>query len=141
MMRLLFVFTLSLLFLLPLEGMAQQRLSWDQLAQVRLVREDQRFVPQFDAAIQRLDGQRVRIEGFMMPLDAQPQQRHFLLSAHPIANCFFCMSGGPEGMMEILASNAVDFSYEPITLTGRLEVMREDPMGMYYRLHEATLSR
>jgi uncharacterized protein len=119
---------------------AQSPVSWETLAQVRLVREGATFIPRFEAGVQRLSGQRVRVQGFMLPLDQSGAQSHFVLSANPVANCFYCMPGGPESMIEIRAARALEFSYDPITLVGTLELLRDDPMGMYYRLKDATVA-
>ena len=119
---------------------AQTAVSWETLAQVRLVRNGPKFEPRFEAAVQRLNGQRVRVQGFMLPIDEQGAQAHFVLSASPVAGCFYCMPGGPESMMEVRLDRAVPFSYDPLTVTGELELMLDDPMGMYYRLKNARVN-
>ena len=119
---------------------AQTAVSWETLAQVRLVRNGPRFEPRFEPVVQRLNGQRVRVQGFMLPIDEQGAQAHFVLSASPVAGCFYCMPGGPESMMEVRLDRAVPFSYDPLTVTGELELMLDDPMGMYYRLKNARVN-
>ncbi len=122
-------------------AVAQSQVSWETLAQVRLVREGATFAPRFEANVQRLSGQRVRVQGFMLPLDdSGSAQAHFVLSANPVANCFYCMPGGPESMIEVRTTRTLDFSYDPITLVGTLELLRDDPMGMYYRIKDATVA-
>ena len=123
-----------------LPAAAQSQVSWETLAQVRLVRDGTTFIPRFEPGVQQLSGQRVRVQGFMLPLDQSGAQSHFVLSANPVANCFYCMPGGPESMIEIRATRALEFSYDPITLVGTLELLRDDPMGMYYRLKDATVA-
>ena len=129
------------LFALVPAAAAQTQVSWDTFAQVRLVRDGARFVPRFESTVQSLDGQRVKVQGFMLPLDQTGAQAHFVLSASPVAGCFFCMPGGPEAMIEIRAGSAAEFSYDPITITGKLELLTDDPMGMYYRLTEAVVQQ
>lgn len=122
---------------LPVAAQAQDQVSWDTFARVKLVKEDARFIPKFEDVVKRLDGQRVKVQGFMLPLDQEPQQAHFILSANPTANCFFCMPGGPESLIEVKSGSSVAFSYDPITVTGKLELLQDDPMGMYYRIVDA----
>lgn len=130
---------LAVLAVLP--AAAQSQVSWETLAQVRLVREGATFAPRFEPTVQRLSGQRVRVQGFMLPLDdSGSAQAHFVLSANPVANCFYCMPGGPESMIEIRATRSLEFSYDPITLVGTLELLRDDPMGMYYRIKDAAVA-
>lgn len=121
-------------------AVAQTAVSWETLAQVRLVRNGAKFEPRFEPAVQRLDGQRVRVQGFMLPIDQQGAQSHFVLSANPVAGCFYCMPGGPESMIEVRLDRAAAFTYDPLTLTGELELLLDDPMGMYYRLKNARLN-
>lgn len=124
--------------LLPIATFAQEAITWETLAQVKLKRDDGRFVPEFEAAVSDLDGKTIEIQGFMLPLDQAAEQQHFILSSIPVADCYFCMPGGPESMVEIKAATGVEFTYNPITVTGTFEVLEDDPMGMYYRLTDAT---
>ncbi|MBE2185399.1 MAG: DUF3299 domain-containing protein [Rhodothermales bacterium] len=121
-------------------AVAQTAVSWETLAQVRLVRTGAKFEPRFEPAVQRLNGQRVRVQGFMLPIEEQGAQSHFVLSANPVAGCFYCMPGGPESMIEVRLDRAAPFTYDPLTLTGELELLLDDPMGMYYRLKNARMN-
>lgn len=132
------VLVLMMLGLVPGVAHAQEQVSWDTLAQVQIVKgDDEQFVPKFEEPVQQLAGQEVQLKGFMMPLDQAAEQQHFILSAAPVANCFFCMPGGPESLIEIVANDAVEFTYDPIVVAGTLELLENDPMGMYYRISDA----
>ncbi len=126
---------LLLAFTLP--ASAQTDVAWETLAQVKLVRTDARFVPEFEQKVRSLDGKRIQVEGFMLPLEQATEQAHFILSAFPVANCFYCMPGGPEAMIEVRLGGPIAFSYDPLVVSGTLELLEDDPMGMYYRLVDA----
>jgi hypothetical protein len=126
-----------LLAFAALPAAAQTDVSWETLGQVKLVRDDARFVPDFEERVRALDGQQVTVEGFMLPLEQATEQAHFILSAFPVANCFYCMPGGPEAMIEVRLGEPIAFSYEALTVSGTLELLEDDPMGMYYRLVDA----
>jgi hypothetical protein len=113
-------------------------LSWRMLAQVQTVRQRDRFIPQFSEAVLALDNRPVRIQGFMMPLVAADQHRNFLLSAQS-PSCPFCLPGGPDSLVEVQARAPLRYGEEPMILAGRLQVLRNDPGGLYYRLLDATL--
>ena len=119
---------------------AQSSVSWETLAQVRLVRDGARFAPRFEPTVQRLQGQQVKVQGFILPITESGEQAHFILSASPVAGCFYCMPGGPESMIEVRLDRAIAFSYDPVTVSGRLELLQDDPMGMYYRLADARVN-
>ncbi|MCA0269988.1 MAG: DUF3299 domain-containing protein [Bacteroidetes bacterium] len=138
MRRLLAIAVLTACIATP--AVAQTAVSWETLAQVRLVRTGAKFEPRFEPAVQRLNGQRVRVQGFMLPIEEQGAQSHFVLSANPVAGCFYCMPGGPESMIEVRLDRAAPFTYDPLTLTGELELLLDDPMGMYYRLKNARMN-
>ena len=105
---------------------------WELLQQAKTVqRPDKKFGPEFTPEIKRLDKQNVKIYGFMMPLDQSRLQKRFLLASFP-PHCAFCVPGGPESMIEVLADKPVEFTYEPIVVSGRMAVLENDIV--YYRL-------
>lgn len=104
-----------------------QALSWAALGRVRM----QGNRPQFDAAVQRLHGRQVTLQGFMLPLEQTPRQTMFLLTAVPMQDCFYCIPSGPESFVEIRLAQPVPFSYNRITVTGRFETLASDPIGLY----------
>ena len=64
------------------------------------------------------------------------KQSHFILSAMP-QSCAFCLPGGPEQLVEIKSKTPVKYTFDPIVLTGKLAVMKDDPTGVFYRLTDA----
>ncbi len=110
--------------------------SWKLLAQVELVKQKDRYVPQFAAGVAALNAKEVKLQGFMMPLEMGDKQSHFILSAMP-QTCAFCLPGGPEQMVEIKSKVPVKYTFEPILLSGRLAVLKDDPSGVFYRLTDA----
>ena len=113
--------------------------SWKLLGQVKTAQVGQRFVPEFTAEIRKLDQQDVKLQGYMMPIAAGEKHDHFLLTMRP-ADCPFCLSVGPEYIVEVKAKASIKHTYEPVVLAGRLNVLRDDPYGLYYRLTEAQLA-
>jgi hypothetical protein len=111
-------------------------LSWKVLSQVELVKQKDRYVPQFSAAVAALDKKEVKVQGFMMPLQMGDKQSHFVLTAMP-QTCAFCLPGGPESMVEVKSKTPVKYTFEPVVLTGKLAVLKDDPTGVFYRLTDA----
>jgi hypothetical protein len=110
--------------------------SWKTLGQVTPVKEKDRFVPQFSKDVSSLDKKEVKLQGFMMPLDMGEKQKRFLLVAMP-PTCAFCMPGGPDQLVEVQAKTPVKYGFDPIVVTGKFVVLKDDPMGLYYRLTDA----
>jgi hypothetical protein len=114
----------------------QDVVSWKLLAQVELVKLKDKFVAQFSAGVASLDKKEVKLQGFMMPLEMGDKQSHFILSAMP-QSCAFCMPGGPEQLVEVRTTKPVKYTFDPVVLTGKLAVLKDDPTGVYYRLTDA----
>ncbi len=110
--------------------------SWKLLSQVELVKMQDKFVAQFSAGVAALDKKEVKVQGFMMPLEMGDKQSHFILSAMP-QSCAFCVPGGPEQLVEVRSKNPVKYTFEPVVLSGKLAVLKDDPTGVYYRLTDA----
>ena len=110
--------------------------SWKTLAQVELVKAKDRYVPQYAAGVADLDKKEVRLQGFMMPLSMGDQQSHFILSAMP-QSCMFCMPGGPEQLVEVKTRKPIKYTFDPVILSGRMAVLKDDPTGIFYRLTDA----
>lgn len=114
-------------------------LSWKTLGEVKPVKQKDKFVPEFAKSISSMDKKEVKIQGFMMPLDMGEKQQRFILTALP-PSCSFCLPGGPEQMVEVQTKSPVKYGFEPILLTGKLAVLKDDPMGLYYRLTDAVIT-
>ena len=110
--------------------------SWKLLSQVELVKQKDRYVPQFAKDVAALDQREVKVQGFMMPLQVGDKQSHFVLTAMP-QSCAFCLPGGPESMVEVKTKAPVKYTFEPVVLSGKLAILKDDPTGIFYRLTEA----
>ena len=112
--------------------------SWKTLARVEEVKVDRRLVPKFSAEITALENREAKFQGFMMPLEPGKKHRRFLLTAN-VPSCPFCMPGGPDSLIEVLCKEPIAFDMEPIIISGKLSVLKDDPTGLWYRVTDATL--
>lgn len=110
--------------------------SWRTLAQVGSVRQGARMAPEFSKDILALDARDVKLQGFIIPLDMGDKQKRFLLSAVP-PHCSFCMPAGPDAVVEVIARTPVKYGFEPIVVSGRFAVLKDDASGLLYRLTDA----
>jgi hypothetical protein len=115
---------------------ASGAVSWEKFANVSMVKQHDRYVPQFPKEIAALDKKEVKLQGFMMPLEVGAKQKRFLLSAMP-PECGFCLPGGPEQFVEVQAKSAVKYVLDPIVVSGTLALVHDDAGGLLYRLIEA----
>jgi uncharacterized protein len=115
-------------------------LSWSLLMRTK---EDERkindvwyIVPVFPKELLRFNNTRVKVNGFMLPLQTAREQNYFVLMAFP-PDCPFCLTIGSMGWMEVRAAEKITFQKEPLLVEGRLELVKRDMEGTFYRLHEA----
>jgi hypothetical protein len=113
--------------------------SWSVLAQVKSRTEGKRVVPEFAAAVRELHQKEVRLQGFMLPIVTGERHDHFLLTMRP-PHCPFCLSLGPEYIVEVRAVQPIRHTYDPVVLSGQLSVLSDDPFGLYYRLTNAQVA-
>ena len=110
--------------------------SWETLARVDFKTTKDRIIPTFSQEVIALNDQQVKIQGFMMPLDPGKAQKHFLISVNS-ATCPYCMPAGPEGIIEVQSSTPIKYGFEPIVVSGKLAVLKNDPTGLFYRMTNA----
>lgn len=111
-------------------------LRWEQLMQARLNFDDRGVLAEFPADIAAHNGKQVKLIGFMMPLEPEERQKHFLLTSNP-PSCFFHIPGGPAGAVEVFTKKGIEASWDPIVLEGRFETVQHNELGVIYRLHDA----
>ena len=87
--------------------------------------------------VAELNGETVKLQGFMFPLRGAEEHSYFLLTAWP-PGCPFCLPGGPNSMVEVKSDEPIRYTHEPITLEGTFEILEDDPSGLNYRLAKAT---
>jgi hypothetical protein len=107
--------------------------AWSTLTDITTKVENKRIVPVYPAPVAELNQKKLRLQGFMMPLEPGESQRHFLLASVPLT-CGFCTPGGPESMVEVRTSKPVKYKLEAVVVEGTFHVLQNDPYGLYYRI-------
>ena len=123
----------------PLTSMlpdAKGALAWSLLGKTAIRKVDGKLGPDFPSALKPFNGKTVKMQGYVLPLEAGQAHKRFLLSAWS-PSCPFCLTAGPEAMVEVKARSAVAYALEPVVVQGRLELLDNDPAGLFYRLVEA----
>ena len=122
----------------PVQPLPERKdvVSWKTLSQVELVKQKDRYVPQFSPSVAALDQKQIKLQGFMMPLEMGEKQSHFVLAAMPVT-CAFCLPGGPESMVEVKMKTPVKYTFDALVVTGKLSIMKDDPSGIFYRIVDA----
>jgi len=96
-------------------------------------------IPVFSDPIKKLDGKEVEVKGYIIPVEGYKSHKEFILSAFPYNMCFFCGGAGPETVMEVEASEGVEYSAEQVVLRGKLKLNDDDINRLMYLLTDAVL--
>ncbi|WP_332775747.1 hypothetical protein [Polaromonas sp.] len=109
---------------------------WSLLSAATIKMSNGKLGPAFPAALRPFHGKTVKLQGYILPIEAGRTHSYFLLSAWS-PTCPFCQTAGPEAMVEVRARTAVKYSIDPVVVEGRLVLLDNDPSGVFYRLVEA----
>lgn len=95
--------------------------------------------PKFPDEVKAVDGKEVIIKGYMFPLEQSEKQSLFLFGPFP-ASCPYHYHAGPSMVIETRAKTPITFSYDPIILKGKLEIVpKDDENNVFFRLHDAEI--
>jgi hypothetical protein len=116
---------------------------WKSLSEVSYkVSEDQfgeLYVPVFSDQIKKLEGKEVEADGYIIPFEGMFKPEHIILSSLPLAECFFCGSGGPETVMEVMMASPIKYTSKRVKVRGKLTLNANDPEKLMYILKDARL--
>lgn len=94
--------------------------------------------PQFADTLKKLDGEKIKIKGFMFPLEQGKEQSKFLFGPFPM-NCPYHYHVGPSLVIEVHTKTPLPITFDPVTLSGTLELVERDiEFSVFYRLQQAT---
>lgn len=93
--------------------------------------------PVFTPQVRALAGRRIKVAGWMQPLNPGARQRHFVLLAYP-PGCPFHFHALPNQFIEVNASIPVPLNdARPVIVSGVLELTGQNESGIFYRLNAA----
>lgn len=93
--------------------------------------------PVFPAAVQALNGKRIKVAGFMMPLENSSKQKRFVLLAYP-PGCPFHTHAMPNQFIEVIADTGFPVELETATVVeGVLNLTGQDESGIFFKLTSA----
>ena len=118
---------------------------WKTLSRITYKKEYDEFLgfkidkPVFGESVVELEGEEVSVRGYIIPVEGYKSHTEFIFSAYPYNMCFFCGGAGPETVMEVEASEAVEYTAEQVVLKGKLQLNADDINRLMYILVDATM--
>ncbi len=93
--------------------------------------------PVFTPQVKALNGKRIKVAGYMLPLEKGARQKHFVLLAYP-PGCPFHFHAMPNQFIEINAATPFALNEtKPLVLTGTLQLTGQNESGIFYKLNAA----
>ncbi|MFK7972039.1 MAG: DUF3299 domain-containing protein [Bacteroidia bacterium] len=93
--------------------------------------------PVFPDQVKALDGKKVRIKGYLIPLDVDGWD--WALSAFPFSSCFFCGGAGKESVMSLQVKKPLSLSADEVREFVGILRLQTDPDGLTFVLEQAKL--
>ena len=94
------------------------------------------YLASFPAKLTADEGAPLRVVGFILPLEASPSSRHFMLVRRN-TGCPFCPPNAPTEAVEVMAQAPVAYTGEEVRMSGRLRLVASSGDGLFFRLDEA----
>ena len=137
-------FLLSVLVMsMSIVALCQTTTVWKDLSEVTYkIGQDEfgeLYIPVFGSKIKNLEGKVVEADGYIIPFEGMFKPEHIILSSLPLAECFFCGSGGPETVMEVMLRNPIKYTSKRVRVRGKLTLNDKDPEKLMYILKDAEL--
>lgn len=134
------------LIVISIQGYSQdistQKITWATLRDVKFTKKFNKeyeldfLYPTFGASLQKLEGKFVEIKGYVIPVN----QTLYVLSAKPMAACFFCGGSGPESILQLNFTTKNRFKTDQIiTVKGKFRLNPDNVDDLNYILDDASL--
>ncbi|MBK8517765.1 MAG: DUF3299 domain-containing protein [Saprospiraceae bacterium] len=145
-MKKMFIGLLALIMTVNLISQAQTTDNiWKTLSKISYKKEFDELMgfkidkPVFSEAIKALEGKEITIKGYIIPVEGYKSHKEFIFSAFPYSMCFFCGGAGPETVMEVEATEGVNYSADAIIIKGTVRLNDKDINRLMYKLVNAKL--
>jgi hypothetical protein len=93
--------------------------------------------PVFSKNLKSFNGKKVKLKGFIIPINEVGDQDKFMLSSLPFNVCYFCGAAGPETVVEVVSDDNVRFNTKAIWVEGYLYLNDHDPDHHMYIIKSA----
>ena len=140
---------INVLFLISCNHPLEQpsiELNWNMLKKTQFIKKEMAGSPKpvdfpiFPTEMKALEGQLVRMTGYVIPIEETNDDAVLVLSAFPYSNCFFCGGAGAETIMDIRLKRKTTKRFkkdETLTFRGKLKLNDSDLMFFNYILEDA----
>ncbi|WP_129717576.1 hypothetical protein [Pedobacter sp. SYP-B3415] len=103
--------------------------NWDVIGGVDFkTPNDNEMYAVYNANIKKYENKPFELYGYIVPIKDGMKQQKFMLSTLPINQCFYCGKNGVPIMVMVELTEAVKFTYKPVTVKGILKLNKGNAM-------------
>lgn len=120
---------------------------WELLSTVEIVKGYDSFMgaeidqPKFSEQLILREGKEITLEGFIIPLEQEENQKYFVLSRFPYQSCFFCGAAGPETVVEVYSERTFRITDERVRVEGKLKLNDDNPLHLFFILENSKVEK
>lgn len=111
--------------------------SWAVLESTKEIQRNQDGIiyskPNFSPKVKALSGKKIKVNGYIMPLETSAKQKHFVLLGYP-PDCPFHLNPAPTQFIEVRVANPVAVNNAVRTIEGTLVLGGSDESGIFYKI-------
>lgn len=115
-------------------------ISWATLESTREIQRRQAGTiyskPAFSRPVKALAGTRIKVSGYVMPLQTSSKQTHFVLLAYP-PDCPFHLNPAPNQFIEIKTAAPIAVRSGVQSFEGQLVLGGQDESGIFYMMRDS----
>jgi hypothetical protein len=129
----------------PPDELAAQRLLpkvhdtlWSELVKcpVGYNNKDGTYSIRITPEVKALDGKRITVRGFVLPMDGSDHTSHFLITRNtPV--CMYCPPGEPNEVVEVRARHAIVWTNKIVSVTGKLSLINDAEKALFFKIENA----
>jgi hypothetical protein len=117
---------------------------WNTLAEVSFVKGKtaegyEMEKPLFSKNLKSYHGKKIKLKGYIIPLNEVTNANTFMFSSLPFNVCYFCGAAGPETVVELQTTEKIKFTTKPMFIEGVLYLNEKDPDHHIYILKSVTV--
>ena len=111
--------------------------SWAVLESTKEIQRTQMGIiyskPDFSPKVKALAGRKIKVTGYVMPLESSAKQTHFVLLGYP-PDCPFHLNPAPTQFIEVRVGKSIAMDNTARTIEGTLVLSGTDESGIFYKI-------
>lgn len=113
---------------------------WDSFAacKVNLDKEEYTYSINYTPEIKAIEGTKIEISGFVLPLESTEKFTHFLISKRT-PTCFYCPPGEPNEIAEVFSKTPIKWEENIIKVSGTLQFTKNPELGLFFQIKDADI--